>query len=54
MPQLRAMMHRSKEKEQKQQHINRTENILLKGCITEGIYDQKSSENLTAALHVTP
>ncbi len=36
---------KKKEKEQKQQHMNRTENISLKGCTTEGArnYDQTLS-----------
>ncbi|GFW20277.1 hypothetical protein TNCV_1855991 [Trichonephila clavipes] len=39
------MVQRSREKEQKQQHINGTENILLKSCTTARVrnYDQKSS-----------
>ncbi|GFX53474.1 uncharacterized protein TNCV_4652641 [Trichonephila clavipes] len=36
MPQLRAIVQRNREKEQKQQHINGTENILLKDCTTTG------------------
>ncbi|GFU94119.1 hypothetical protein TNCV_5047091 [Trichonephila clavipes] len=45
-------MQKSKEKEQKQQHINETENILLKGGTTTGArnYDQKSSGSLTEVL----
>ncbi|GFT27843.1 hypothetical protein TNCV_10561 [Trichonephila clavipes] len=39
------MVKRSREKEQKQQHINETENILWKGCISTVVrnYDQKST-----------
>ena len=45
--QLRAIEQKGREKEKKQQHINRTENILLEGC-TEGVrnYDQKSTGSL--------
>ena len=32
MPWLRAMMKRSREKEEKHEHTNGAENILLKGC----------------------
>ncbi|GFU50952.1 hypothetical protein TNCV_4461481 [Trichonephila clavipes] len=56
MPQLRAMWQRSREKEQKQQHINGTENILLKGCNYNSVryYNRKSSGSLKAALHGIP
>ncbi|GFS57460.1 hypothetical protein TNCV_1401461 [Trichonephila clavipes] len=39
------MVLRNREKEQKKQHINGAENILLKGCTKTGVrnYDQKSS-----------
>ncbi|GFX95866.1 hypothetical protein TNCV_2084461 [Trichonephila clavipes] len=39
------MVQSSREKEQKQQHINGTESTLLKDCTTKGDrnYDQKSS-----------
>ncbi|GFV43667.1 transposable element Tcb1 transposase [Trichonephila clavipes] len=55
MPWLQAMVRRSREKEQKQQHINGTENILLNGCITAGIrnYDQKSLVNWLFLVPVT-
>lgn len=44
---LRATVQRRREKEQKQQHINSTENILINGgttCVWN--YDQKSSDKL--------
>ena len=37
MPLLQAMVQRNREKQQKQLHINGTENILLKGCTTEHV-----------------
>ncbi|GFV00021.1 hypothetical protein TNCV_4056941 [Trichonephila clavipes] len=39
------MVQKSRENVQKQQHMNGTENILLKGCTAKGVqnYDQKSS-----------
>ncbi|GFX20937.1 hypothetical protein TNCV_79921 [Trichonephila clavipes] len=37
MPFLLAMTQRCREKEQKQQHIHRTEDILLKVCTTTGV-----------------
>ncbi|GFW40046.1 hypothetical protein TNCV_5117291 [Trichonephila clavipes] len=45
IPQLRATVGRNRKKEQKQQHINVTENILLKGYTTTGVrnFNQKSS-----------
>ncbi|GFV25118.1 hypothetical protein TNCV_591841 [Trichonephila clavipes] len=53
MPELRAMMQRSGGKEQKPQHINETESILLKGCTSTGVrnYPRSRLEGLTAALH---
>ncbi|GFW20567.1 hypothetical protein TNCV_1047921 [Trichonephila clavipes] len=41
---LQAMVQRSREKEQKQQHINETENILSKDYTKTGVrnYDHKS------------
>ncbi|GFW60059.1 hypothetical protein TNCV_4865141 [Trichonephila clavipes] len=46
MTQLRAIGQRSREKKQKQQSLNLTENILLKGCTKNGVrnYGQKSSD----------
>ena len=46
------MVQRSREEEQKQQHIGRTENILLKRCTTEGIQnnDQKPSGKLDSSV----
>ncbi|GFW43792.1 hypothetical protein TNCV_4771411 [Trichonephila clavipes] len=45
MQQLRGRVQRSRGERQKQQHINATVNILLKGCTTTGvrIYEQKLS-----------
>ncbi|GFW56966.1 hypothetical protein TNCV_3472501 [Trichonephila clavipes] len=53
---MRAAVQRSREKEKKQQNINRTQHILLKGSTTIGVqnYDQKSSGSLTAQLHGIP
>ena len=41
-------MQRDREKEQKQQRVNGAENILLKDCTIEGVwnYDKKSSGKL--------
>ncbi|GFV58122.1 hypothetical protein TNCV_2109501 [Trichonephila clavipes] len=48
MQQLRAVVYGNRKKERKQQHINGTLYILLKGCTTKGVrsYDQKSSSRL--------
>ncbi|GFV20736.1 hypothetical protein TNCV_3362311 [Trichonephila clavipes] len=56
MPQLRAMVQRNREKEQEQQHINGTENILLKGFTTTGArnYGHKSSGRQPEMLHGIP
>ena len=45
MPYVRVMVQRSREKEQEQQHINETQNILLKGSTTKDArnYVQKAS-----------
>ena len=51
MPQLRAMVQKSTEKEDKQQHINGPENILLNANSTERIrnYYQKSLNRLVSS-----
>ncbi|GFW89872.1 hypothetical protein TNCV_2425291 [Trichonephila clavipes] len=38
---IRAIVKRSREKEHKQPHIKRTENILLKGCTTTVVRNYK-------------
>ena len=47
MPLLRAIAQRSREKQQKQQHISGAENILFKSCSTESVrnYDKSSSKS---------
>ena len=50
------MVQRIREKEQKRQLINGTENILMKSCIAQGVQIMTRSHKtgLTASLHGIP